>query len=332
MENSKRDWRVYIPLTIVIIAVAVGGVMWYADYSRYVKTDDAYVTSDNVAVSSKILGRVVHIYAKEGDTVKSGQLLAVLDTTDLVAQRDQAIAAKREALASGVQADAKLSYDKKSIRVQEISLQKAKDDLKRATIQYDGGVITKELYDKISKDCEIASAQLEAAKSQLKVSEAQLLTTESRVGTANAQINLVSTQIGNCKLYSPTDGVVAKRWLLPGDITSPGQSLFTINNNTKFWIQVYLEETKMESVHPGSNSIYTIDMYPGYTFYGKVFTVGSTTASQFSLIPPSNASGNFTKVTQRVPVKISIDGIKEGGDLSKFRLLTGMSAVVKIER
>jgi membrane fusion protein (multidrug efflux system) len=95
---------------------------------------------------------------------------------------------------------------------------------------------------------------------------------------------------------------------------------------------VYLEETKMEGLHQGQHAIFTLDTYPEVTFEGKIFTIGSTTASQFSLIPPNNASGNFTKVTQRVPVKISIDGTTKGQKASSFNLLTGMSAVVKIEK
>ncbi len=133
-------------------------------------------------------------------------------------------------------------------------------------------------------------------------------------------------------MYAPTDGIVAKRWLLPGDIANPGQSIYTINNNSKFWVMVYLEETKLGKLHLGQAAKFTLDTYPGVTFTGKIFVMGSTTASQFSFIPPSNASGNFTKVTQRVPLKITIDGTDDGKKLSSFRLMTGMSAKVKIVR
>lgn len=332
MEKSKKDWKVYIPLAIVIVAVIWGGITWYTDYKKFVKTDDAYVTSDNVTVSPKIMGRISKLYVHEGDTVKAGELVAELDSTDLVAQKEQIIASKNQVVAARLQADAKYKYDQKSIKVQEIAVLKAKDDLKRAEIQLDGGVITKEVYDRIKRENEIAVAQFDAATAQLSVSKAQVGTSESAVNSALAQIDVINTQLGNCKLYSPVSGVVAKKWLLQGDISQPGQSIFTINNNSRFWIQVYLEETKLESVKVGQNAVFTIDMYPGHKFAGKVFTVGSTTASQFSLIPPSNASGNFTKVTQRVPVKISIDSEVEGADLKSFTLLTGMSAVVKIER
>ena len=105
---------------------------------------------------------------------------------------------------------------------------------------------------------------------------------------------------------------------------------FTITNNKNFRVIIYLEETKIAQIHMGQKSRFTVDAFSGNTFTGKIYSIGSNTASQFSLIPPSNASGNFTKVTQRVPVKISIDGTEEGNKVSSFRFLAGMSVVVKI--
>jgi membrane fusion protein (multidrug efflux system) len=177
---------------------------------------------------------------------------------------------------------------------------------------------------------ETAKAQLEAAKAQLVVSKTQIKSAETAISSAQAQIGVITTQLNNTRLYAPVDGLVAKRWLLSGDIAQPSQSIYTINNDRRFWVLVYLEETKMETLHIGQKAKFTLDTYPDVVFTGKVFTIGSTTASQFSLIPPNNASGNFTKVTQRVGVKISIDGTEKGDKMSKFKLLTGMSAVIKI--
>jgi membrane fusion protein (multidrug efflux system) len=330
MSKVKKDWKVYVPLAVVVIAVVVGGALWYADYASYLKTDDAYVASDNISVSSKIMGRISHLYVQEGDSVKQGQLLAELDSVDLLAQKKQMIAGKSQTEANKMQTEAKFQYDEKNIKVLQIALEKAQDDFDRSKKQYNGGVVTKEQYDHSKKAVETAQAQYEAAKAQLLVSKTQIKTADAAIVAADAQIGVISTQLSNTKLYAPTDGVVAKRWLLPGDIAQPGQSIYTVNNDKKFWILVYLEETKMETLHMGQSARFTIDTYPGVNFTGKIFTIGSTTASQFSLIPPNNASGNFTKVTQRVPVKISIDAVEGGAKLSSFNLRTGMSAVVKI--
>jgi membrane fusion protein, multidrug efflux system len=330
MTTKKKDWKIYIPLTVVVIAVIVAGYYWYEDYSRYIKTDDAVVASDNISVSPKLMGRIAKLYAEEGDSVKKGQLLAELDSTDLLAQKEQIISSKSQTEAAKAQSEAKYQYDVKNIKVLQIGVEKAREDYDRAKTQFAGGVIPKEQFDHMGKTLETAQAQLDAAQAQVKVSKAQVNTSATAVAAAQAQINVIGTQINNTKLYAPVGGVVAKRWLLPGDISQPGQSIYTINNNNKFWILVYLEETKMQHLKIGQKVIFNLDTYPDVTFEGKIFTMGSTTASQFSLIPPNNASGNFTKVTQRVAVKVSIDGTVEGKPLSDFHLMTGMSAVVKI--
>jgi len=330
MTKKKKDLKVYIPLTIVILVVIIGVTYWYIDYTKYIKTDDAYVTSDVVTVSPKIMGRVAKIYAEEGDSVKQGQLLAELDSTDLLAQKKQIIAGKSQTQAGKLQAEAKYEYDVKNIDVLKISVERAKEDFDRSKAQFTGGVTTKEQYDHMKKALETAQAQYEAAKAQVQVSKAQINSAETTIASSLAQIEVINTQLKNTKLYAPVNGVIAKRWLLPGDIANAGQSIFTVNNNSKFWVLIYLEETNMEKLHIGQLAKFTLDTYENVIFTGKVFLLGSTTASQFSLIPPSNASGNFTKVTQRVPVKISIEGTENGEKLSNYRLMTGMSAVVKI--
>ena len=336
MENKQvkkeKSGKVYIPLILVIALVLGGGIYWYIDYSKYIKTDDAKVESDNVAVSPKMLGRISQLFAEEGNTVKQGQLLAVLDSTDMVAQKNQTVAAKTLAEASVLQARAKYEYDLKNNKVLEVALSKAKEDFDRAKAQIGKDVITQEQFDHAKKTLETALAQMDAAHSLVKVSSAQIQSSQAAVENAQAQINTISTQLNNTKLYAPSDGVIGKRWLMPGDIAQPGQSIFTIVNDNKLWVSIFLEETKLENLHVGQAVLFTLDTYPGVTFTGKILTLGSNTAAQFSLIPASNASGNFTKVTQRVQLKISIDGVTEGKKLEDYRILSGMSAVVKIIR
>ncbi len=330
MNKEKKDWKVYVPLTLVVIAVLAGIIFWYIDYSSYVKTDDAYVASDNISVSAKMMGRISNLYAQEGDSVKKGELLAELDSTDLLAQKRQVIATKSQTVANMAQAEAKYIFDNKNIKVLEIGLEKSNDDLKRAKTQFEGGVMTKEQFEHVQKAQEVAKAQYEAAQAQLLVSKTQIKSAQTAISTSEAQIGVIASQLSNTKLYAPSDGVIAKRWLLTGDITQPGQSIYTVNDNSKFWILVYLEETKIGNLHIGQKARFTLDTYPEVVFTGKIFTIGSSTAAQFSLIPPNNASGNFTKVTQRIPLKISIDATDGGQSLSEFNFLTGMSAVVKI--
>lgn len=336
MENKQvkkeKSGKVYIPLIVVIALILGGGVYWYIDYSKYIKTDDAKVEADNVAVSPKILGRISELMAEEGAVVKKGQLLAVLDSTDMVAQKNQIVAAKAQAESMVLQSNAKYQYDLKNNKVQEVMLSKAKEDFERAKAQYEKDVITREQFDHAKKTLEAAQAQMDAARSLVNVSSAQIKSSQASVETAQAQINQINTQLSNTKLYAPSDGIIGKRWLMPGDIAQPGQSIYTIVNDNKLWVSVFLEETKLENLHVGQSVIFTLDTYPDVTFNGKITMLSSNTAAQFSLIPASNASGNFTKVTQRVQLKVSIDGVSGGKKLEDYRILSGMSAVVKIIR
>lgn len=325
-EGQKKVTR-YIPLVIIVLVVVVGGWIWYADYAKYIKTDDAYVDSDKVSVSSKVPGRISKLYVKEGDTVKAGMLLVELDSSEMVAQRNQAISALNQMRANKAQASAKLDFDVKSIKVQEVNCERAKEDFERAKKQFDGKVISKEAFDHLSKAYESAKAQLEAVKAQIEVSKAQINTSEASVANAQAQIQTISTQLQNTHISAPMDGVVAKRWLLAGDVVSAGQAILTVSDTKTRWVSVFVEETNLFEITIGQSAIFTVDAFPNSKFEGKVYWIGSNTAAQFSLIPPSNASGNFTKITQRVPLKISIDKISGKDSVS---LLAGMSAVVKI--
>jgi membrane fusion protein (multidrug efflux system) len=329
-EQKTKKLKVYIPLAIVVIIVLTGAWYWYRDYSMYITSDDAHVDADNVSIGSKIIGRISSIYAKEGDIVKQGILLADLDSTDLCAQKNQAVSLREQALANLNQSEVKYSSDQKSIKVLEINLDRANEDMSRANKQSEGGVITPEQFDHIKKAYETASAQLEAAKAQLMVSKSMISSASASVETANAQIKVLAAQLKNTRLYAPADGVIAKRWLLPGDVVQPGQSVFTITISKNLWIVTYLEETKISDIHTGQSVKFTIDAFSDLKFKGKIFLIGSSTASVFSLIPANNASGNFTKVTQRIPVRISIESADNNKEIASLNILSGMSAVVKI--
>jgi membrane fusion protein, multidrug efflux system len=332
-EQKPRKWRkvrAYIALSVVIIAVFVAGWLWYRQYTKYLKTDDAYIDADKVSVSSKILGRITGIYADEGDTVREGMLLVTLDSSDLVAQRTQALTARDQAIAALNQTLARYALDQKSTKVQEINLEKAKEDLDRATQQYEGKVISKEQFDHLQKAYEAAEAQLEASQAQIPVSKSQIGSAEATIKNSVAQIGTIETLLRNTRIYAPAGGRIAKRWLLPGDVTQPGQSILTLTKDSLLWVTAFYEETKIGGIYEKQKAEFTLDAFPGVTFNGRVFSIGTNTAGQFSLIPPNNASGNFTKVTQRIPVKISILGQDSRDSTLMGRLVSGMSVIVKL--
>lgn len=331
-ESDNKKFRIYIPLALIIIAVLTAAFFWYRNYSSYITTDDAHVDADNVGIQSKILGRISSIYVNEGDSVRDGTLLVALDSSDYVALRNQALAQKQQSQANLLQSGIKFSSDQKSIRVLEINLERADEDLKRAKSQSEGGVITTEQFDHARKAYESASAQLDASRAQLLVSESNISTAAAAVETANAQIKILENQLKNARLFAPADGIIAKRWLLPGDVVQPGQSILTLTKNRNIWVVAFPEETKISEIFIGQVVKFEIDAFPNLKFSGKIYMIGSSTASVFSLIPANNAAGNFTKVTQRIPIRISIEKADNNEDISSFNLLSGMSATVRILR
>ena len=300
-----RKKSVLIPFFIILLA-AIGGIYWYIGQLGYVTTDDAFIDGNKLSISSKMLGRITQLTVDEGDTVKQGQLLVQLDSTDLKAKEEQA--------------KALLALANESINLAKVNLQKALDDFNRAEKQYKDKLIPKEQYDHKQK-------AYQAAKAEYNIDI-------TKIGTSKAQLNVIKTELSNTKIIAPMDGVVAKRWVLPGDVVTPGEPIFTIYNLKDVWVTADLEETKLASIHIGDKAEISVDTYPDQKFEGEIFQIGSSTASQFSLIPPSNAAGNFTKITQRVPVKISIKHVKMEGEtdpIPHITLLPGMSVEISVK-
>lgn len=297
-----RKKRFVIPLLILILASVAVALYWRLYLSGYASTNNAYIDGDPVTVSSKILGRVTQLTVNEGDAVEEGQLLVQLGDTDLKAQETQSKAG--------------LELTLQSVSVAKIGLDRARSDFERASMQNRDGIITSEQYDHARQALEMAEAQYKVALSQ--------------VNNSRAQLGIVETQLKNTSIVAPASGLVARKWVMPGDIAQPGQPIFTIYDLNNIWITANFEETKLASIHLNDPVRISVDAYPDRELTGRVLLIGAAAASEFSLIPPNNASGNFTKVTQRVPVKISIESPNHGKNPNRISLLPGMSVEVKI--
>jgi membrane fusion protein (multidrug efflux system) len=294
--------RVVIPFLVFVLAVAIGVWYWYQNLRNFVSTDDAFIDADRVSISSKILDRITRLTADEGSRVKGGELLVQLDDTDLRAQLDQA--------------KASLAFAQDSLPLSKVHLDRAKDDFLRAEVQHKSAIITQEQY--------------VHAQNALQAAEAEYAIAESRIGVARAQLGVIETQLQNTVISAPFDGVVAKRWAMEGDVVQPGQPIFAIYETERVWVTANLEETKLGRVKLQSDVQIHVDTYPDRPFSGRVSIIGDYTASEFSLIPPNNATGNFTKVTQRVPLRIEFDHLTPQVRRD-FPLRPGMSAEIKIK-
>jgi membrane fusion protein, multidrug efflux system len=301
-SSLLQKLKIIIPTVVVLAGILFGVWKWYVAMREYVSTDDAYVDGNRVAVSAKILGRVQKLMVAEGDTVSKDEELVKLDDSDLRAHEAQSQAA--------------LDLAQENVTLAKVNLDKAQTDFDRTQSQFKQNVVPKEDFDH-------AQSELASARARYGIAVAQ-------VTTARAQLAVVQTDMQNTDIKSPMDGIISKRWVLPGDVVQPGEPIFSLNDLKDIWVTANLEETDLGGIHLHDSVQISVDSYPNLVFTGQVFQIGSNTASEFSLIPPNNASGNFTKVTQRVPVKISIHEVESASE-DPVPLLPGMSVEVKVK-
>jgi membrane fusion protein, multidrug efflux system len=296
-----RRLSVLVPMLVLLAVAAAGFRYWYVNVRGVISTDDAFLDGDRVSVSAKMLGRIVELRADEGDTVHQGDLLIRLDDTDLQAER--------------AQAEANLAYSEESAKLAAVEVQQAHDDFDRARTQFQSKVIPQEQFDH-------ARTAVDAAEARQRIAQAQ-------IRTARARLPVLDAQLANTHVEAPLTGVVARRWVLAGDVVQPGQPMLAIYSLGDLWITAHFEETKLRRLHPGDSVAVAVDAYPGQSFAGRILWIGAAASSQFSLIPPNNASGNFTKVTQRVPVRISLERPAANPE-DPITLVPGMSVEVRI--
>lgn len=277
-QRRRVRKRVIIPLLLPLVVIGAAVAYWYVALRGVVATDDAYIDSNRVSLSSELLGRIVWLGADEGDTVRQGEVLVRLDDRDLRAQAEHARAA--------------LDHAQASVGLAEVNRERARRDLDRATTQFEGHAISQEQFDHARTAVETAAAQRRIAMAQ--------------VGSARAQLGVVNARLADTRIEAPFTGVVAKRWVMAGDVVQPGQPIVAIYDVAHVWVTANLEETKLAAIRLGDSVELDVDAYPERSFAGTVTLIGAAAASQFALLPPANASGNFTKVTQRVPIRISI--------------------------
>ncbi|MBP2655949.1 MAG: emrA 2 [Firmicutes bacterium] len=332
--NGKKQ-KVIIGLLVAIFLVGVVGGGWYWYYSsRYVSTDDARISGTIVSVSSKISGKVSEVLVLEGDTVKKGQVLVRINPEDILAQKAQAEAAV---------AAAKAKYDEVTAgaRPQEIgqaragsdqalaNLTNAEKNYRRMENLFSDGVVSASQRDNALAAYQVAQETYNAAKQSLSLAvagprEEVIRAAEAQVKQAEANLAAINIKNSDTEIVAPVDGTVALKNVNLGEVVSAGQSLFSVVSSNDLWVNARIEETYIGRLKVGQTVEYTIDGYPGQTFYGNVSELGSAASSVFALIPTENSSNNFTKVTQRIPIKISLP------EKSEFVFRPGMSVYIKI--
>ncbi|MEI7727276.1 MAG: HlyD family secretion protein [Bacteroidota bacterium] len=337
-SGKKIIPRIIIGTVVVIALTYLIKEVWYSFHHE--ETDNAQVEMRLVPILLRVSGFVDKIYVDDYSNVTKGQLLMVVDSTDLDLQLqemqadfNQSLSDIENAKASLTNAEASLTYAKGNLEVIRLRQAKASNDMIRDKSLFEGNAITKRQMDDTQSNFEIGAKQLEASQMDVKVAETRLDVLRSLVSKAQSQADIKKARIdqqrlklGYCRIYAISDGKLGKRNVDEGQFVQGGTPLFTIVNNQNRWVVANFKENQVKNIHVGQIVTIKIDGYPKLDVEGKVVSLSEATGAKFSLLPPDNATGNFVKVTQRIPVRIEIIDVAKYKDI----LRAGMSVIVSV--
>jgi membrane fusion protein (multidrug efflux system) len=280
----------------------------------HVTTDNAQVEGHIVPVISKVSGFVAAVNVDDNRTVAAGDVLVQIDDRDFAARLKQADADLAVALSSSGsrgragQAASQLAAARATVAQAEANAWRAAQDLERYRALAARDVVGRQQLDNAEAGARAADAQLNAAREQAEAAAAGLEGADARAAAASAARDLASLQLSYTRITAPSSGVVSKKSVEVGQLVQVGQPLMSVVSLEDTWVVANLKETEIKDVTPGDRVEIVADSYPGRRFAGRVESLSAATGAKFSLLPPDNATGNFTKVVQRIPAKIRLTG------------------------
>ena len=314
--HRKRKLPQGLGVAAIALALGSAGYQWWNYARTWTTTDNAYIAGQIHTVSTRLAGNVSEVLVAENQSVETGAVLARLDPNELQVQREKALAALAQAEAQVAQTRAQVTRD-------EAVANKAQLDFDRAEKLFHD---TSRSISKAEFDTEQAS--LDAAGAGLTATKAGVAAAQAQVQAAKAQLKEVELQLSYTEILAPAAGRVGRKNVEVGNRVQPGQSLLAIVQ-PQVWVMANFKETQLRDLQPGQPVRLRVDGFPGREFTGRVESLAPASGAQFALLPPDNATGNFTKIVQRVPVKIVFDD--ESGREFAGRVVPGMSVAVKVK-
>ncbi|WP_109125935.1 efflux RND transporter periplasmic adaptor subunit [Dyella sp. C11] len=331
-DPAKRRRALLIVATVFILAGAAWLLLWLFVFSTREKTDNAYVNGNQVAISAQVPGIVVAILADDTQRVEAGQVLVKLDNTDADVRLQQASSSLAQAVRQVRQQTASATSADAQVAKARVDLKKAEADLARSAplvaAQAEAPQNVQHLRDAVDQ----ARASLDAAVAQATASRAAIEGTQiaNNPAVEQARANFRSAWIASQRnnIYSPVTGYVAQRSVQVGNSVQPGQQMMAVVPLHNLWVDANFKENQLRHIRVGQPAKIEADVYGGSAeFHGKVVGLGAGTGSVFSLLPAQNATGNWIKVVQRVPVRIALDD----SELDKHPLRVGLSTDVTVD-
>jgi membrane fusion protein, multidrug efflux system len=331
-DPGKRRRALLIVAGVFILAALLWFLLWFFVLSTRVKTDNAYVGGNQVAISAQVPGTVVAILADDTQHVDAGQVLVKLDGTDADTRLAQARSALAQAVRGVRQQTSSATGADAQVVAARLDLKKAEADLKRRlpliAAQAESPEIVQHLRDGVAQ----ARAAVNAAEAQAAAAHAAIEGTDVAqnpvVMQARANFRAAWVAAQRNAIYAPVSGYVAERSVQLGNSVQPGQQLMTVVPLHDLWIDANFKESQLRHIRIGQPATVVSDLYGGDAeYHGKVIGLGAGTGSVFSLLPAQNATGNWIKVVQRVPVRIALDN----KELDRHPLRIGLSTDVTVD-
>ncbi|KIA85652.1 HlyD family secretion protein [Flavobacterium sp. AED] len=356
MEKKKTNKKFIIILVALIVLGGTYGTYKYMHSLSHEQTDDAQIEKNMNPIIPKVSGYVDKVYIKDNDFVKKGDTLFTIDKRDYQLKIDEASAALLaaegnfevskadigSALANISVSDANVQSAGGNIETAKIRLGRITSDYNRYENLYKNHSITKQQYEQALAAKQEAESQIRILQQQekassyqksvivakSKVSDKQTEVAAANIKRAKAMLDAANLNLSYTVITAAIDGQVSKIDIQPGQLVQPGQSLFYIINNSNAWVIANFKETQLNKMIIGQKVTIKVDAYPDYDFEGTLTSFSPATGSRFSILPPDNATGNFVKTIQRLPVKISLN---TSNDVEKIKLLRpGMNVDVDV--
>jgi membrane fusion protein (multidrug efflux system) len=337
--RSKRPF-VFIILALVLLVGAYFGWQRYQFSQAHEETDDAQVEGDVYPIIPRVGGPVLEVKVQDNQQVKKGDVLVTLDAADYQQRVNAAEAGLAAAKANVIAAQAAVGTAQANVRTAQATIgvsaatrSRLQKDLKRSEFLRKEDIIPQSDLDAVQANLQSTSAQATTAQQQVAVARQQVTAAQQQVAVAQAVVKQRQSDLDNAKLQlsyativAPGNGVVSKKNVQPGQVVGPGQQLMGLVASSQTWVIANFKETQLGEMREGQPVKIEVDAYPGREFEGKIQSLSAATGARFALLPPDNASGNFVKVTQRVPVKIVLDKVDP-----EHPLRAGMSVVATVK-
>lgn len=332
MQNSKRRQMLTLVALVTFIILVVWGLYTLLYGRFYQTTDDAYTDGNRISVAAQVSGTIVAVNTDDTQYVKKGQLLIQLDPTDAELALDQSKAALANTIRAVSGQFHTVDADSAQARAAAATLVQATEDLKRAKGLYRSGNMPRSGLDHAQAAYDTAQADLLHAQSQLHADAARVagtsVETNPQVKLAETQLRTAWVNLQRTRIVAPAAGYVTQKNAQPGDQVTPSVSLLTIVPMDQVWADANYKETELRNIRLGQPAEVTSDLYgSGVVYHGTVAGLDAGTGSAFALLPPQNASGNWIKVVQRLPVRVNLDAT----ELAAHPLPLGVSLDVRAD-